>query len=81
MVLGNIIAPLLGGFLNDKFDFRWVCGIVAGIELCLFFFYILCICIVGKEKALDKKDFKEANEPSFGGEVRPLNYSLALKDS
>jgi MFS family permease len=56
-VIGNILAPLLGGFLNDHFDFRTCCAFIAGIELTLFFFFLIfSICIIPKSVLLNKAD-------------------------
>jgi hypothetical protein len=48
--LGCGLAPVIGGFLNDKTDFQTTCSIMGCIGLGLFVFYLFVGIIFHREK-------------------------------
>lgn len=63
MVLGNIFAPMLGGWLGDIYDFSTVCCIMFFITAFNFIFYlVISICILPKSQRVKTEKKKKKSK-------------------
>ena len=51
--LGGAIAPVLGGFLNDKIGFRATSDVMAVAAFATFIFYLIVGICMHKEKSIE----------------------------